>query len=144
MPEVSVSATIPAPADKVWAVLTDFERFGEWNTIHVAFPNGGPTELVVGAVYGEKMTLMGMPAEVSWTITELAAGSSLTMDGKGPMGISLHQHYALGAAADGNGTSVTVDSEFKGAAVNMMAARIKDATTKALNESLEKLTGLVG
>ncbi|MEZ0068664.1 carbon monoxide dehydrogenase subunit G [Streptacidiphilus sp. MAP12-20] len=142
MPEVSVSATIAAPADKIWAVLTDFERFGEWNTIHTAFPNGGPAELVVGAVYSEKMTLMGMPSEISWTVTEVEAAKSLAMDGKGPMGITLHQHYSL--AADGEGTGVTVDSEFKGAAVNMMAARIKDATTKALNESLEKLAGLVG
>ncbi|WP_042372949.1 type II toxin-antitoxin system Rv0910 family toxin [Streptacidiphilus neutrinimicus] len=142
MPEVSVSATIPAPADKIWAVITDFERFGEWNTIHTAFPNGGPVELAVGAVYGEKMTLMGMPAEVSWTVSEVAAPATLALDGKGPMGITLRQQYTL--TGDGDGTKVTVDSEFKGAAVNMLAARVKEATSKALVESLEKLSGLVG
>jgi carbon monoxide dehydrogenase subunit G len=142
MPEVSVSATISAPADKIWAVITDFERFGEWNTIHTAFPNGGPNELAAGAVYGEKMTLMGMPAEVSWTISEVAPASTLAMDGKGPMGIILRQQYTL--TADGDDTTVTVDSQFKGAAVNMLAARVKEATTKALNESLEKLSGIVG
>lgn len=141
MPEVSVSATISAPADKIWAVITDFERFGEWNTIHVAFPNGGPAELASGAVYGEKMTLMGMPAEVSWTVSEVAAASTLAMDGKGPMGITLRQQYTL--TPDGDGTKITVDSEFKGAAVNMLAARVKEATTKALEESLGKLSGLV-
>jgi hypothetical protein len=36
-----------------------------------------------------------------------------------------------------------VQSEFKGAAVNMMANRVKDATTAALTESLRKLTALV-
>jgi carbon monoxide dehydrogenase subunit G len=142
MPEVSVSATISAPADKIWAVITDFARFAEWNTIHTAFPNGGPAELAVGAVYGEKMTLMGMPAEVSWTVSEVTAPGTLAMDGKGPMGITLRQQYTL--TGDGDGTKVTVDSEFKGAAVNMLAARVKEATTKALSESLEKLAGLVG
>ena len=141
MPEVSVSASVPAPADKVWAVITDFDRFREWNTIHTAFPSGGPAELVVGAVYSEKMTLMGMPSEAAWTVTEVEPGRSWRLEGKGPMGITLRQHYAL--ADDGEGTLVTVESEFKGAAVNMMAARVKDATTTALTESLRKLAALV-
>ncbi|MEY9963914.1 carbon monoxide dehydrogenase subunit G [Streptacidiphilus sp. MAP12-16] len=141
MPEVSVSASVPAPADKVWAVITDFDRFREWNTIHTAFPNGGPAELVVGAVYSEKMTLMGMPSEAAWTVTEVEPGRSWRLEGKGPMGIALRQHYAL--ADEGEGTLVTVESEFKGAAVNMMAARVKDATTTALTESLRKLAALV-
>ncbi|MFC1407707.1 SRPBCC family protein [Streptacidiphilus sp. N1-12] len=142
MPEVSVSASVPAPVDKVWAVISDFDRFGEWNTIHTAFPGGAPKALAVGDVFSEKMTLMGMPSEAAWTVTELEPGRSWKLSGKGPMGITLMQHYIL--AEDGGGTLVTVESEFKGAAVNMMAARVKDATTTALNESLRKLTALVG
>ncbi len=142
MAEVSVSAILPAPTDKVWAVLTDFDRFGEWNTIHTAFPGGGPAELVVGAVYSEKMTLMGMPSEAAWTVTELEQGRSWKLAGKGPMGIELHQHYRLEPA--GESTSLTVASEFKGAAVSVMAARIKDATTLALTDSLQRLAVLVG
>jgi carbon monoxide dehydrogenase subunit G len=141
MPEVSVSAALSAPADKVWAVLTDFDRFGEWNTIHTAFPGGGPAELVVGAVYSEKMTLMGMPSEVSWTVSEVDAPRSWQLDGKGQMGIVLQQHYIL--EAEGEGTRLTVESSFKGAAVNIMASRVKDATTLALTDSLKKLAALV-
>jgi hypothetical protein len=142
MPEVSVSATVPAPADKVWAVITDFGRFGEWNTIHTSFPGGGPAELAVGAEYSEKMTLMGMPSEAAWTVTEVEPARSWRLEGKGPMGITLRQHYLL--AAEGDGTLVTVESEFKGAAVTMLAARVKEATTTALNESLRRLAVLVG
>lgn len=141
MPEVSVSASIAAPADKVWAIITDFDRFGEWNVIHTAFPDGGPAELVVGAEYKEKMTLMGMPSEAAWTVTEVEPGRSYALQGKGQMGISLSQRYVL--TDEGEGTLVTVQSEFKGAAVNMMAARVKDATTTALTESLRKLAALV-
>ena len=141
MPEISVSASVPAPADKVWAIITDFDRFGEWNVIHTEFPNGGPDELAVGAKYSEKMTLMGMPAETAWTVAEVEAGRSYRLEGRGPMGISVGQHYVL--ADEGEGTLVTVENEFKGAAVNMMAARVKDATTTALTESLGKLAALV-
>jgi carbon monoxide dehydrogenase subunit G len=141
MPEVSVSASVPAPADQVWAIITDFDRFSEWNVIHSAFPDGGPAELAVGARYSEKISLMGMPAEATWTVTEVEAGRSYRLRGKGPMGISLSQRYVL--ADEGAGTRVTVENEFKGSAVNMMAARVKDATTTALTESLRKLAALV-
>ena len=141
MPEVSVSAVLPAPADKVWAVLTDLDRLGEWNTIHSGFPNGAPVDPAVGTVYAEKMTLMGMPTEVSWTVSAMEPAADWALEGKGPMGISLRQHYVL--TAEGEGTRITVESEFKGAAVNMMAARVKDATTVALNDSLRRLSALV-
>jgi carbon monoxide dehydrogenase subunit G len=141
MPEVSVSASVPAPTDKVWAIITDFDRISEWNVIHTAFPSGGPAELTVGAKYREKVSLMGMPADANWTITEVEAGRSYRLEGTGPMGISMSQRYLL--ADEGEGTLITVENEFKGAAVNMMAARVKDATTTALTESLRKLAALV-
>jgi uncharacterized protein YndB with AHSA1/START domain len=141
MPEVSVSASIAAPADKVWAIITDFDRISQWNVMHTAFPGGGPAELAVGAKYSEKMALMGMPADVAWTVTEVEAGRSYRLEGYGPMGITVGQHYVL--ADEGEGTLVTVESEFKGTAVKMMAARVKDATTIALTESLRKLAALV-
>ena len=141
MPKVSVSASVPAPADKVWAIITDFDRFGEWNVIHTDFPSGGPAELAVGAEYSEKMLMMGMPAEVAWTVTEVEAGRSYRLQGKGPMGTSVRWHYVL--ADEGEGTLVTVESEFKGTAVNMMGAKVTDATTTAITESLRKLAALV-
>jgi carbon monoxide dehydrogenase subunit G len=141
MPEVSVSAPVAAPADAVWALITDFDRFGEWNDIHTDFPHGSPADLAVGIKYSEKMALMGMPAEVSWTVTEFEAGRFYQLQGKGPMGISVRQQYSV--ADEGDGTVVTVEIEFKGTAVNMMAGRIKDATNTALTESLRKLATLV-
>ncbi|HWG25314.1 type II toxin-antitoxin system Rv0910 family toxin [Actinospica sp.] len=141
MPEVSVSAPVAAPADKVWALITDFGRFSEWNDIHTDFPHGVPAALAVGNKYSEKMALMGMPAEVSWTVTELEPGRSYLLQGNGPMGISVRQQYSVD---DGNeGSLVTVGIEFKGTAVTMMAGKIKDATTTALTESLRKLAALV-
>jgi carbon monoxide dehydrogenase subunit G len=140
MPEVSVSAPVAAPADKVWALITDFGRFGEWNDIHTSFPHGVPADLAVGTKYSEKMALMGMPAEVSWTVTEVEAGRSYRLQGNGPMGIAVRELYSV--AETGDGSQVTVEIEFKGTAVTMMAGKIKEATTTALTESLRKLATL--
>ncbi|MFF5287682.1 SRPBCC family protein [Streptomyces sp. NPDC013171] len=141
MAEVSAEARIEAPAGKVWARLTDFSSYGEWNATHTSFPNGGPAALEAGATFTENMKLMGFPAEVLWTVEELEAERAFAIRGKGPMGVVVATRYSL--AAEGEATTVRIDGEFTGAAVSLMAGKLKDSATTALTESLRKLAGLV-
>ncbi|MET7361973.1 SRPBCC family protein [Streptomyces sp. NPDC005562] len=141
MAEVSAEARIEAPAEKVWAQLTDFSSYGEWNSTHTSFPQGGPTTLETGGTFVENMKLMGFPAEVNWTIEELETARTLAIAGKGPMGVNVTTRYSL--APEGSGTVVRIEGEFTGAAVSLMAGKLKDSATAALNESLRKLDGLV-
>lgn len=141
MAEVSAEARIEAPAEKVWAQLTDFSSYGEWNATHTSFPQGGPTTLEVGGTFVENMKLMGFPAEVNWTIGELETARTLAITGKGPMGVNVGTRYSL--SPEGSATVVRIEGEFTGAAVSLMAGKLKDSATAALNESLRKLDGLV-
>ncbi|MDP5310590.1 SRPBCC family protein [Streptomyces poriferorum] len=141
MAEVSAEARIAAPAGKVWAQLTDFSTYGEWNATHTSFPKGGPANLVLAGTYEENMKLMGFPAEVTWTVSELEDGRLLTTTGKGPMGVNLRMSYVL--TPDGDATTIRIDGEFTGAAVSLMAGKLKDSATAALVESLRKLDGLI-
>ncbi|WP_405875032.1 MULTISPECIES: SRPBCC family protein [unclassified Streptomyces] len=141
MAEVSAEARIGAPAEKVWAQLTDWSAYGEWNATHTSFPKGGPESLEVGRTFQENMKLMGFPAEVEWTIEELEPARVFAIRGKGPMAVSVATRYSL--TPDGDATTVRIDGEFTGAAVSLMAGKLKDSGTAALNESLRKLAGLV-
>ncbi|MBT2369205.1 SRPBCC family protein [Streptomyces sp. ISL-10] len=141
MAEVSAEARIEAPAAKVWAQLTDFSTYGRWNTTHTSFPKGGPEPLETGAVFTENMKLMGFPAEVTWTVEELETERVLAIKGKGPMAVNVGTRYAL--VPDGPATTVRIDGEFTGAAVSLMAGKLTDSATAALNESLRRLGGLV-
>lgn len=141
MAEVSAEARIQAPAEKVWAQLTDWPAYGEWNATHTSFPQGGPKALEVGATFQENMKLMGFPAEVEWTVAELEPARVLAIRGKGPMAVNVATRYTL--TPDGDATTVRIDGEFTGAAVSLMAGKLKDSGTAALNESLRKLGGLV-
>ncbi|MEU6777215.1 SRPBCC family protein [Streptomyces sp. NPDC046759] len=141
MAEVSAEAHIQAPAEKVWDQLTDWSSYGEWNATHTSFPNGGPETLAVGGTFQENMKLMGFPAEVGWTVEELEPVRVLAIRGKGPMAVTVATRYTL--TPDGGATTVRIDGEFTGAAVSLMAGRLKDSATAALNESLRKLAGLV-
>ncbi|MEV5127899.1 SRPBCC family protein [Streptomyces decoyicus] len=141
MAEVTAQARIEAPADTLWDRLTDFDSYGEWNATHTAFPKGGPESLEVGAGYEENMKLMGFPAEVLWTVRELEPGRLLDIQGKGPMGVSLGMRYEL--TPDGEATAVRIDGAFTGAAVSLMAGKLRDSASAALNESLRRLATLV-
>ncbi|POX36152.1 polyketide cyclase [Streptomyces sp. Ru73] len=162
MADVTAQARIAAPPDKIWRYLTDFDSYGQWNATHTSFPEGGPATLEPGASYAENMKLMSFPAEVTWTVQALEPGRLLDIQGKGPMGVSLRMRYALtpegGANAGGaatavgeeddtsaaGATTVRIDGSFTGAAVALMAGKLKDSAKSALDESLGKLAGLVG
>ncbi|MFD9790174.1 SRPBCC family protein [Streptomyces sp. NPDC059070] len=141
MAEVSAQARLEAPVEKVWARLTDFTSYGEWNATHTGFPRGGPAKLEAGATYTENMKLMGFPAEVTWTVEEFEAGRLLGIRGKGPMGVLVGNRYLL--TPEGNATLVRIEGEFTGAAVSLMAGKLKDSATAALDESLRRLGALV-
>ncbi|MET9881559.1 SRPBCC family protein [Streptomyces sp. NPDC006430] len=141
MAEVTAESRIEAPAAKLWAQLTDWAAYGQWSMTHTSFPKGGPETLAVGATFEENMKMMGFPAEVLWTVSELEEERLFAITGKGPMGVAVLTRYTL--IPDGGATTVRIHGEFTGAAVSLMAGKLKDSATAALNESLRKLAGLV-
>lgn len=141
MAEVTAESRIEAPAAKLWAQLTDWDAYGQWSMTHTNFPKGGPETLAVGSTFAENMKMMGFPAEVLWTVSELEDQRVFAITGKGPMGVAVLTRYTL--TPEGGATTVRIDGEFTGAAVSLMAGKLKDSATAALNESLRKLAGLV-
>ncbi|WP_405495236.1 SRPBCC family protein [Streptomyces sp. NBC_00096] len=141
MAEVTAESRIEASAAKLWSQLTDWDAYGQWSMTHTNFPKGGPETLAVGSTFTENMKMMGFPAEVLWTVSELEDGHVFALTGKGPMGVAILTRYTL--TPDGGATTVRIDGEFTGAAVALMAGKLKDSATAALNESLRKLSGLV-
>uniref|UniRef100_A0AAU2JL29 SRPBCC family protein n=1 Tax=Streptomyces sp. NBC_00049 TaxID=2903617 RepID=A0AAU2JL29_9ACTN len=141
MAEVTAESRIEASAAKLWSQLTDWDAYGQWSMTHTNFPKGGPETLAIGSTFAENMKMMGFPAEVVWTVSELEDERVFAITGKGPMGVAVLTRYTL--IPDGGSTTVRIDGEFTGAAVSLMAGKLKDSATAALNESLRKLAGLV-
>jgi hypothetical protein len=141
MPTVTQSLDIPAPAEQVWAVATDLSRYGEWNVTHTGFPDGAPTP-EAGTTFKEQITIMGMPGEASWTVTESTAPTRSVWDGEGPMGIKLGTKLEL--ARNGESTTATIEVSFDGGPLaGPMGAAVAKSAEKGALESLEKLKGLV-
>lgn len=141
MPTVSKSLEIAAPPQQVWDVAADFSRYGEWNVTHSGFPDGLPPN-EPGLQFKERITIMGMPGEASWTVKESVEPARTVWDGEGPMGIKLGTKLQL--EPQGEGTLVTIEVRFDG---GPLAGPIGDAVAKSAEkgalESLERLQQLI-
>lgn len=140
MPTATTSAELPAAPEQVWAVISDFSRYGEWNDTHTDFPQGIP-ELAEGASFAENVLIMGMPGQIRWTVSEVDAPNTLRLDGAGPMGITLDQAVRL--TGRGSGTEVTLETTFAGGPLTgPMGDAVAAAGRKAAAASLDKLAAL--
>jgi carbon monoxide dehydrogenase subunit G len=141
MPTVTQSLEIPAAPEQVWEIATDWSRYGEWNITHSGFPDGLPGD-VQGARFKEKITIMGMPGEASWTVADWEAPVRTVWDGEGPMGIRLGTRLELSPAGDG--TTVSISISFDGGPLaGPIGETVARSAQKGALESLERLRGLV-
>jgi carbon monoxide dehydrogenase subunit G len=140
MASVAKSAEVSASPDQVWATVSDLEKAGDWLAVHDSYPEGVPEEITEGTSYKQKVKIMGMPGEVTWTVTEIDHGVKLSMTGAGPMGTTLANTIII--EANGDGSKVTFETEFGGPALAAMEGPLTAASGKAAEDSLEKLKGL--
>jgi len=132
MPSVTKTVDLPGTPEDAFALATDTARFGEWLTIHDSWPQGEPGAPEQGQTFTQKLKIMGMPADVNWTVAELEA-TRLKMTGAGPMGAQLATTIST-AAGDG-GATVSYEAEFSGGGIQ---GPMGDMVTKQAGDELEK------
>lgn len=140
MAAITKQADVDASPEDVWAKLTDTDTHGEWLATHVDYPEGAPA-YEVGNSFKEKVTIMGMPGEVTWTVKSLEPGKSVELEGVGPMGTTLKASYSV--EGNGAGSSVTFATEFGGAALAAMAQPLENAGKQALEKSMTQFQALI-
>ena len=140
MPSVTQSVEIELPPEQAFALATDTSRFGEWLTIHDGWPQGEPGSPEQGAQFTQKVKILGMPADVAWTVEEMS-DSHMLLRGAGPMGATLANRIEVVPAGDGSNVSYT--AEFEGGGIQgPMGEMVTQAAGKELATSLDKLKTL--
>lgn len=140
MPAVNETVELPASPEQVWEKIARLDNYAQWMATHVGFGDGRPDELTAEATFKEKVKIMGMPGEISWTVVDASSPKRLELDGKGPMGTKMHSVLELEPID--SGTRLNAENEFGGAALGPMSGALEKESKKALAESLEKLRTL--
>jgi uncharacterized protein YndB with AHSA1/START domain len=105
MSEVITSITIDAPPEKVWEVVMDPTRFGEWVTIHRKLDSFSDGDMV------QTLHLRGVNFHVHWELVTCRAPRHAVWHGTGPARSHAETEYRL-TPVDGK-TRFAYRNEFK-------------------------------
>ncbi|TMK52907.1 MAG: SRPBCC family protein [Actinobacteria bacterium] len=89
---------VKAPADKVWPLVSDFTRHGEWAGHGLQATKTSDGAVGVGTTYATTAKQFGTQKEHS-TVTAMTPPSQFEWDSKGALGM-VHHWFALSEAGD--------------------------------------------
>ncbi|HZL55399.1 MAG TPA: SRPBCC family protein [Solirubrobacteraceae bacterium] len=147
MSTVESSIVIAASPERVWDVVMDAHRFGEWVTIHRGLRNVSPDPVREGSEMEQTLHLRGADIRVHWLLVECQAPNYARWQGRGPARTRARIEYRLTAVSEG--TRFDYQNEFEtpfgalGAfasrrVMGHMAQREADRSLDALRELLER------
>lgn len=110
MREFTKSIEIASPAERIWAVMSDVERWHEWtpSITSVVLTDKPPLRLGSHAVIKQPK----FPA-AKWRVTELVPGRGFVWISTGP-GIVVSGSHQIAANATGGSCTVTLRLQFTG------------------------------
>jgi carbon monoxide dehydrogenase subunit G len=127
---------------KVWDVVSDPSRFGEWLGMHKAWKGEVPAEFSKGAQVTAVVSLLNMPNAITWTVDEYQPPRLVRLSGTGLAGVQVA--IALDVEPKDGGTDMSITADFEG---QMIVGAIGQAVEKAgiqeLDESTARLADLV-
>ncbi len=142
---VAQTIEIEAPIERVWELIMDPERLGEWVTIHEEVFDVPDGPLRQGSRFGQRMKLKGVPLKVRWEVAELEAPTAARWQGEAAAGAVARISYGL--SEGGAVTTFDYENEFELPAgkVGKLAGRAFNAMSgdREAQKSLARLKELI-
>ena len=111
MANVQTSIDIAASKHRVWELVTDLERLGDWVSIHRAFPDPPPADVKAGTRFQQTLAVAGTPFDVEWTAVDVRGPEHLSWEGTGPLDTTARTTYSL--SGENGSTRFNYENEFK-------------------------------
>ena len=140
---VTASIDIDAPRERVYDLVLDPSRLGDWVTIHERFEDA-PERLEQGSTMTQRLKVAGQGFTVRWTVTEDQRPSRVTWEGNGPARTSARVVYDLDGRDGGTHFSYLNEYELPGGAAGRIAGRaVSAAAGREVEHSLDRLKKLL-
>jgi len=145
MSTVTASIHIPAPPERVWELVMDPGRLGEWVTIHHRLVRRDPGPPRPGFTMDQQLQVRGVRLEVRWQLVECRQSELAVWEGRGPARSRAHSEYRL--RPEQGGTRFDYRNEFH-APLGVLGAIASRALARGMPErqarqTLEKLHDLM-
>jgi uncharacterized protein YndB with AHSA1/START domain len=145
MTRVSCAIEIGAPPERVWEVVMDPRRLGDWVTIHRRVGDV-PRRLERGSTFEQTLNLRGAPLHVMWRVVDVDPPRRAVWEGQGPAHSRAEIVYELQSDGE-DGTRFDYTNEFKppGGPLGAVAGRVLvgGLSQREAQRSLQRLKRLV-
>ena len=146
MSVVHVSTEIAAPMQRVWDVVMDPDRLGDWVTIHRSLHAVSDRPLREGATMEQSLRMHGVSFRVNWRLVHVDAPQQADWEGRGPAHSRARIGYRL-SGGDGQPTVFQYTNEFHtpGGRLGNVASRVfvGAASEREAQQSLRRLKALL-
>jgi acetyl-CoA C-acetyltransferase len=130
---------VAATPEEVIALARDVARWPEWFALHDGWSHGPPETLEPGAAFAQRIKIMGIPAEINWTVRVVDA-TATRFDGTGRMGMTMSLFVEVGAMP--GGARVWIDLGMDGDPLRgPMGATVQRAVQESITASAAALAG---
>jgi len=142
MGTIEKTVEFAASPEKVWAVVSDLPRWGEWLTIHKSWKDEPPTEIATGSTLKSVVSVLNMPNTITWNVDNYEAPTTMSISGAGMAGAKVS--ITITVAPAGEGTALSLSCTFEGQmVVGAIGAAIERAGMADLDSSLVSFEALV-
>lgn len=145
MTGVRCTIEIAAPPARVWEVVMDPHRLGDWVTIHRRVGEV-PARLRQGSTFEQTLNLRGAHLHVVWTVVDVDPPHRAVWEGQGPAHSRASIVYELRPDGE-HGTIFDYTNEFRppGGALGAVAGRVLvgGLSQREAQRSLQRLKQLI-
>jgi uncharacterized membrane protein len=124
MSTVHVQIDIEAPVERVWALIMDPHRFGDWVTIHRSMENVSASPAKRGATMDQVIQIRGVTFHVHWTLVSVDAPNRAEWEGVGPAHSRARILYELADRGAFTGFEYTNEFTVPGGRLGTVASRV--------------------
>ena len=142
--KVERTVRIAAPPERLYDVVMDPSRLGDWVTIHQYLEDAPNGPLKKGSKLTQCLKLAGKKFKVRWTVVENEPCDRVVWEGRGP--VASHARVVYGFEGNGDVTTFSYLNEYDlpGGALGRVAGRaVSRVTQKELEGSMRRLKSLV-
>jgi carbon monoxide dehydrogenase subunit G len=146
MSTVSAKIDIDAPIERVWEIVMDPQRLGDWVTIHKSVSKVSDSPMHAGSTMDQSMHVRGLTFKVHWTLMSVDSPRHAEWEGGGPAHSTAIIRYEL--ASKGKGTTTfqyTNEFHVPGGRLGKVASRVIVGATseREAKSSLARLKALI-
>ena len=112
MPDVTRTHQVDASPEAVAAVIADLPRWPHWFALHKGWVEDPPAQAAKGVRFRHEVRILGVPADITWEVTEADPPRRYAMKGKGSQRTNAAVTFSV--SPEGAGSRIELEADIGG------------------------------